>query len=89
MQAGKRTYYHNWFCAIVVLQSNRKENRMESAKEEVIQLIRRLPDDTTLEEIQYHLYVQEKVQRGIRDVEAGKVYSQEEVEKRMKRWVSE
>jgi hypothetical protein len=49
---------------------------MESAKEEAIQLIRRLPDDTTLEEIQYHLYVQQKVRRGMQDVEKGKVYSQ-------------
>ena len=62
---------------------------MESAKEEAIQLIRRLPDDTTLEDIQYHLYVQQKVQRGMQDVEEGRVYTQEEVEKRMKRWVSE
>jgi predicted transcriptional regulator len=62
---------------------------MESAKEEAIQLIRRLPDDTTLEEIQYHLYVQQKVRRGMRDVEEGKFYSQEEVEERMKRWLSE
>ena len=62
---------------------------MESAKEEAIQLIRRPPDDTTLEEIQYHLYVQQKVRRGMQDVEEGKVHSQEEVEKRMKRWVSE
>ena len=62
---------------------------MESAKEEAIQLIRRLPDDTTLEDIQYHLYVQQKVRRGMQDVEEGRVYSQEEVEKRMKRWVSE
>jgi predicted transcriptional regulator len=62
---------------------------MQSAKEEAIQLIRRLPDDTTLEDIQYHLYVQQKVQRGMQDVEEGRVYTQEEVEKRMKRWVSE
>jgi hypothetical protein len=73
----------------LILLSNRKENEIESAKEEAIQFIRRLPDDTTLDEIQYHLYVQQKVQRGMRDVEPGKVYSQEEVEKRMKRWVSE
>ena len=62
---------------------------METAKEEAIQLIRRLPDDTTLEDIQYHLYVQQKVRRGMQDVEEGRVYTQEEVEKRMKRWVSE
>ena len=62
---------------------------MESAKEEAIQLIRRLPDDTTLEDIQYHLYVQQKVRRGMQDVEEGRVYTQNEVEKRMKRWVAE
>ena len=56
---------------------------MESAKEEAIQLIRRLPDDTTLEDIQFHLYVQQKVRRGMQDVEERRVYSQEEVEKRM------
>ena len=55
---------------------------MESAKEEAIQLIRRLTDDTTLEEIQYHVYVQQKVRRGMRDVEEGKFYGQEEVEER-------
>lgn len=69
-------------------QHNGKEDRMETAKEEAIQLIRRLPDDTTLEDIQHHLYVQQKVRRGMQDVEEGRVYTQEEVEKRMKRWVS-
>jgi predicted transcriptional regulator len=61
---------------------------MQTAKEEAIELIRRLPDDTTLEDIQYHLHVQQKVRRGMQDVEEGRVYTQEEVEKRMKRWVS-
>ena len=62
---------------------------MQSAKEEAIQLIRRLPDDITLDDIQYHPCVQQKVRRGMQDVEEGRVYSREEVEKRMKRWVSE
>jgi hypothetical protein len=44
---------------------------MESAKEEIIQFIRQLPDDATLEEIQYYLYVQQKVRRGIRDAKCG------------------
>jgi hypothetical protein len=57
-----------------------KGNEMESAKEEAVRLIRRLPDDTTLEEIQYHLYVQQKVRRRMRDMEEGKVYIQEESE---------
>jgi hypothetical protein len=42
---------------------------MQSAKEEVMQLLKELPDNSTLEEIQYHLYVRQKIQRGIKDVE--------------------
>jgi len=62
---------------------------MQSAKQEVMELLKGLPDDSTLEEIQYHLYVRQKVQRGIQDVKEGKIYTQEEVEKRMEKWVAE
>jgi len=62
---------------------------MLSAKQEVIKLLQGLPDNSTLEEIQYHLYVRQKVQGGIQDVEEGRIYTQEEVEKRMEKWVTE
>ena len=62
---------------------------MLTAKQEVIELLKDLPDTSTLEEIQYHLYVRQKVQRGIQDVEEGRIYTQEEVEKRMQKWVAE
>jgi len=62
---------------------------MLTAKQEVIELLKDLPDTSTLEEIQYHLYVRQKIQRGIQDVEEGRVYTQEEVEKRMEKWVAE
>lgn len=61
---------------------------MLTAKQEVMQLLKDLPDTSTLEEIQYHLYVRQKVQRGIQDVEEGRIYTQEEVEKRMEKWVA-
>ena len=59
---------------------------MQSAKEEVMQILKELPDSTTLEEIQYHLYVRQKIQRGIKDVGEGRTYTQEEMEKRMEKW---
>jgi len=59
---------------------------MQSAKEEVMQLLKELPDSSTLEEIQYHLYVRQKIQHGIKDVEEGRTYTQEEMEKRMEKW---
>lgn len=60
---------------------------MQTAKQEVMELLKDLPDDSTLEEIQYHLYVRQKVQIGIKDVEQGNIFSQAEVEKRMEKWL--
>ena len=59
---------------------------MLSAKEETIRLLKELPDNSTFEEIQYHLYVRQKIQRGIEDIEDGRIYSQEDMEKRMEKW---
>lgn len=61
---------------------------MASAKQEVIELIQSLPDDSTLEDIQYHLYVRQKVLRGLRDVDDGRFETQEDVEKRMEQWLT-
>ncbi len=60
---------------------------MQTAKEEVQQLLQDLPDDATLEDIQYHIYVKQKIAQGLADVRAGRVLSQEEVEKRFARWL--
>lgn len=42
---------------------------MTNAKSEVEALMRKLPDDCSLEDIQYHLYVVEKIKRGIERAE--------------------
>ena len=60
---------------------------MQTAKQEVRELLDTLPDDSTFEDIQYHLYVRQKVQRGLRDINDGRTYSQDEVEKQMEKWV--
>ncbi len=60
---------------------------MQTAKQEVEELLRELPDDATLEDIQYHIYVKQKIAQGLADVRAGRVMSQEEVEKRFARWL--
>lgn len=59
---------------------------METAKEEVQRILDLLPDDATLEDIQYRIYVRQAIAAGLRDVEQGRVVSQEEVERRMARW---
>lgn len=60
---------------------------MESAKEEVIRLLSSLPDDCSLEDIQYHLYVLQKIEHGLRDAKEGRVYSPEEIERQMAKWL--
>lgn len=61
---------------------------MQTAKEEVMALLNELPDNSTMEEIQYCLYVRQKIQRGLDDIEAGRVSSQGDVEKRMDKWLA-
>ncbi|OGI51133.1 MAG: hypothetical protein A3E57_01430 [Candidatus Muproteobacteria bacterium RIFCSPHIGHO2_12_FULL_60_33] len=61
---------------------------MNTAKKEVESLLKKLPDDCSLEDIQYHLYVIEKIQRGIEVAEKKGVVSQEEAEKRLGKWVT-
>jgi predicted transcriptional regulator len=59
---------------------------METAKEEVRRILDLLPDDATLEDVQYRIYVRQAIAAGLRDVDEGRVVSQEEVERRMARW---
>jgi hypothetical protein len=61
--------------------------KMGTAKKQALELIQQLPEESSLEDIQYHLYVREKVERGLRDLKAKKVLSQKEVERRMARWL--
>ena len=60
---------------------------MQTAKQEVQELLQDLPDDATLEDIQYHIYVKQKIAQGLADVRAGRIISQEEIEKRFARWL--
>lgn len=61
---------------------------MIPAKEEVRQLLEQLPDDSTLEDIQYHIYVRQKIDNGLDDVAAGRVLTETEFDSRMSRWLA-
>lgn len=58
-----------------------------SEKMEAVSLINRLPDESTFEDIQYHLYVAEKLKSARKNIEDGKIYSQAEAEKRLDKWI--
>jgi len=48
-------------------------------KEEVIKLIKELPEDTTIEDIQYHLFVKQKLLKAEKQISEGKTIPHEEV----------
>ncbi len=56
-------------------------------REEVESLLDRLPDDSTIEDVQYHLYVIDKVRRGLESVERDGGLTQEQVEERLSKWL--
>jgi predicted transcriptional regulator len=61
---------------------------MASAKKAVLDLVKKLPEDCTLEDIQYQLYVLQKIEKGLKDADEGRVISQEEMEQRFAKWLA-
>lgn len=61
-----------------------------NVKAEMIKMLDALPDELTWGDLQDHIYVRQKIKRGMQTVEAGRNFSQEEVEKHfeglMKKW---
>ena len=55
-----------------------------SVKAEMITMLKALPDDLTWEDLQYHNYVRQKLERAEEDIKAGRVFSQKEVEKKIR-----
>lgn len=60
---------------------------MKTAKEEVRDLLEKIPDSASLDEIQYHIYALQKIQKGLDAEGRGAVISQQEAERWMARWL--
>ena len=58
---------------------------MNTAKDEVRNLLENLPEDCSLEDVQYHLYVIEKIKHGLYVAEEQGTLEQEEAELRLKK----
>ncbi len=61
---------------------------MVTAKQEVESLLSKLPDDCSLEDIQYHLYVIEKVRQGLDAADSRTTISQDDAERRLDKWLT-
>lgn len=52
---------------------------MSSVKEAARAIVEQLPEQATWDDLMYELYVKQKIEQGLADVEAGRTYSHEEV----------
>ena len=61
---------------------------MGTAKEDIEALLRRLPDDCSVEDVQYHLYVLEKIRLGIESADTEPTLTHAEAEARLQKWLT-
>ena len=60
---------------------------MASAKQLVLDVLESLPDDCSLEDVQYELYVRQKVAEGEQAADAGQVVPHEDVMREAREWL--
>lgn len=61
---------------------------MGNPKDEVTALLEKLPDDASFEDIQYQLYVLEKVKRGLERARSEGALPHEEAKTRLGKWLA-
>ncbi|MCY9667493.1 hypothetical protein M5X11_21655 [Paenibacillus alginolyticus] len=59
-----------------------------SIKGEVIKLIQELPDNATIEDILYKLYVRARIEEGVRELDEGRGIKHEEAMERINKWLN-
>jgi predicted transcriptional regulator len=58
----------------------------QTAKQDAIEAINRLPDNVAFDEIIYRLHVLNKAHQGMQDIDAGRVVSSDDLAKEIEQW---
>ncbi len=61
---------------------------MSALKDSVVDLVKGMPDNSTLDDIMAELYFKTQVDAGLKELDQGLGIPHEEVEKRMKKWLT-
>lgn len=61
---------------------------MSALKESVVNMVKGLPENVTLDEIMAEIYFKTQVDAGLAELDEGKGIPHEEVQKRMSRWLT-
>lgn len=59
---------------------------MQAAKQEALNIIERMPEDSDMDEIMYRLYVLDKIRKGQQAVVQGKTITSEELQREIDSW---
>lgn len=60
--------------------------QLQNPKQNALEAIKQLPDTVDFDEIVYRLYVLNKINQGMKDVDEGKGISQEELAREIEQW---
>jgi len=59
---------------------------MTIAKQQILELIKDLPEEVDIDEVMYRLYLRQKLEAAEKDVREGRLVSHEEVVKETSKW---
>lgn len=59
---------------------------MAVKKEEILEMVRQMPDEIDIEELIYRLYLREKIEMAEADIAAGRTFSSEEIRAQAAEW---
>ncbi len=62
-------------------------SRLPSPKKLTERLLKKLDDSSTYEDIMYELYVMKKIEKGLKDIEEGRVVSHAQVKRELRKWL--
>ena len=62
---------------------------MATPKQLALEVLSALPDDCSFGDIEYHLRVRQLIEEGRDDLRQGRVFSQEEIERDLAKWLGE
>jgi predicted transcriptional regulator len=62
---------------------------MPTAKQEVRDLLEKLPDEASFDDIEYQIYVLHEIREGIAEADRGELIDHNDVKARMRKWLGE
>jgi len=63
------------------------DSKMNTIKQDVIEMIRNLPEEVDYDQIMAEIYFKQKVDKSLRQINDGKVVSHTEARERLSKWI--